>query len=224
MKQKQYAVLGLGRFGGSIATSLYNMGHEVLAIDINEDKVQAYSNAVSQAVQADSTDEKALKALGIRNFSVVVVAIGQDIQASIMASLIVKEMGVKHIVVKAQNDLHGKVLEKIGVDRVVFPERDMGARVAHNLLSPNIIDFIELSPEYSILEFVATKSMVGKSLIELNIRAKYGINIMAIKSGKNKINVAPMATDVVQEDDVLVVVGHKEDLKVFEGKMADDSD
>lgn len=223
MKKQQYAVIGLGRFGGSIASNLYEMGHEVLAIDSCEDKVEQYSNLVTQTVQADSTDEKALRSLGLRNFSVVVVAIGQDIQASIMTSLIVKEMGVKYIVVKAQNELHGKVLEKVGVNRIVHPERDMGARVAHNLLSPNILDFIELSPDYSILEFVSTESMIDKTIVELNIRAKYGINIMAIKSGKNKINVAPMANDIINEGDVLVVVGHNDDLKVFEGKMADDN-
>lgn len=222
VRQNQYAVIGLGRFGGSIAKTLYEMGHEVLAIDSNEDRVQAYANNVTQAVQADSTDEKALRALGIRNFSVVVIAIGQDIQASIMATLIVKEMGVDHIVVKAQNELHGKVLTKIGAHRVVYPERDMGYRVAHNILSPNILDYIELSPDYSILEFVASKSMVNKSILDLNIRAKYGINIMAIKSGNNKINVAPMANDMIREDDVLVVVGHNDDLRVFESKMAED--
>nr|WP_301553541.1 TrkA family potassium uptake protein [Desulfuribacillus stibiiarsenatis] len=218
---KQFAVLGLGRFGSSIAKTLYDMGHEVLAIDNSEEKVQAIANMVTQAVQADSTDEKSLKALGIRNFPCVVIAIGQDIQASIMATLIVKEMGVEHIVVKAQNPLHGKVLEKIGAHRIVYPERDMGYRVAHNLLSPNILDYIELSPDYSILEFVATSSMIGKTIKDLNIRAEFGINIMAIKSEKDAINVAPRAEDLIHEDDVLVVVGHNDDLREFEGKMAE---
>jgi len=220
--KKQCAVIGLGRFGGSIAKTLYEMGHEVLAIDNNEDKIQEYADLVTQAVQADSTDEKTLRSLGLRNFSVVVIAIGQDIQASIMATLIVKEMGIGHIVAKAQNELHGKVLDKIGAHKIVYPERDMGSRVAHNLLSPNILDYIELSPDYSILEFVAVQFMIGKSIKELNIRANYGINVMAIKSNNGKINVAPMADDIIMEGDVLVAVGHKDDLHVFEGRMADD--
>jgi trk system potassium uptake protein len=215
MKKKEFAVIGMGRFGSSVARELTKLGFEVLAIDTHEQRVQEVSNIVTQAVSADCTDEEALKALGIRNFDVVVVAIGQDIQASILTSLILKDLGVPKLVVKAQNELHGKVLKKIGVDKVIFPERDMGMRVAHNLVSPNILDFIELSPDYSIVEIQATSQMIGKSLRDLHIRAQYGCNVMGIRSG-TKMNIAPRAEDLIQREDVLVVVGSNEDLKRFE--------
>ncbi|WP_018130780.1 potassium channel family protein [Effusibacillus pohliae] len=212
---KQYAVIGMGRFGTSVAKTLYEMGYEVLGIDTNKDRIQDAVDFVTHAVTADSTDENALKALGIRNFDVVVVAIGADIQASIMTTLILKELGVKKIVVKAQSELHGKVLEKIGADRVVYPERDMGVRVAHNLISPNILDYIELSPEYSMVEIVANEKMVGKTLAESDIRRKFGCTVMAIKSG-DQINISPMAQDRIKQGDVLVVVGKNEDLQELE--------
>lgn len=213
--KKQFAVIGMGRFGSSVATSLYRLGYEVLAIDKDEDRIEDVLNQVTHAVQADGTDEEALRAIGIRNFDVVVVAIGQDIQASILTSLILKEMGVEMLVVKAQTELHGKVLTKIGADKVIFPERDMGMRVAHHLISPNILDYIELSEDYSIVEIHVTPRIVGKSLRDLGIRAKYGCNVMAIKT-QDRMNIAPRAEDVIQKDDVLVVVGSNEDLRKFE--------
>lgn len=212
---KQFIVIGCGRFGSSVAKTLYKMGNDVLAVDGDEHIVQLISDEVTHAVQADATDENALRALGIRNFDVAVITIGSDIQSSIMATLIVKELGVKYVVAKAQNELHAKVLYKIGADRVVFPERDMGMRVAHNLVSSNILDYIELAPDYSIMEISALEEWVGKSLVEINIRSKYGINIMAIKHGNN-INVSPSAKDIIHAGDVLVVVGNNNDLKKLE--------
>jgi len=212
---KEFAVIGLGRFGSSVARTLYELDYDVMAIDISEDRIQAHINEVTHAVQADSTDEIALKSLGIRNIDVVVVAIGQNIQASILTTLILKELGIETIVVKAQNQLHAKVLYKIGATKVVFPERDMGARVAHNLVTPNILDFIELSDEYSIVEIIASDEMVGKSLVDLNIRARFGCNVMALKN-ENEINVAPSATDVINNEDIMVVIGHNKDLRKFE--------
>ncbi|MDF2725091.1 MAG: potassium uptake system protein [Paenibacillus sp.] len=219
MKTKQYAVIGMGRFGSSVALSLYKIGYEVLAIDSSEQRVQDMSGLVTYAVQADSTDEEALRALGIRNFDVVVVAIGQDIQSSILTTLILKDMGIPLLVVKAQNELHGKVLKKIGADKVIFPERDMGLRVAHHLISPNIIDFIELSDDYSIVELKASPSMVGQTLRQLDVRAKYGCNVMAIKSGE-KMNISPNADDTINEDHVLVVVGQNDQLRQMERAYA----
>lgn len=213
--KKQYAVIGMGRFGSSIATALYRLGYEVLAIDQDEARIEEVLNKVTHAIQADSTDEEALRAIGIRNFNVVVVAIGQDIQASILTSLILKELGVEMLVVKAQTELHGKVLSKIGADKVIFPERDMGLRVAHHLISPNILDYIELSDDYSIVEIHVTPLMVGKNLRELDIRAKYGCNVMAIKTGDH-MNIAPRAEDIIQADDVLIVVGSNDDLRELE--------
>ncbi|WP_138495308.1 potassium channel family protein [Paenibacillus pinistramenti] len=217
MSKKQFAVIGMGRFGFSIAKSLSQMGFDVLAIDANESRTQAVSNIVTHAVSADSTDEEALRALGIRNFDVVVVAIGEDIQASILTTLILKDLGGPIIVAKAQNELHGKVLQKIGADKVIHPERDMGLRVAHHLTSPNIIDYIEISDEYSLLELRATPSMVGKNLIELNVRAKYRCNVMAIKKeGGSKMDISPDAHERLGSEDILIVVGHKEDLMKLE--------
>ena len=213
--KKQYAVIGMGRFGTSVAMSLAKLGFEVLAIDSSEARVQEVAHAVTHAVSADSTDEEALRALGIRNFDVVVVAIGQDIQASILTTLILKDMGVPYTIVKAQNELHGKVLSKIGADKVIFPERDMGLRVAHHLISPNILDFIELSDDYSIAELKAPESMVGKNLKQLDIRARYRCNVMAIKSGE-AMNISPYAEDLIKSGDVLVIVGKNDDLAKLE--------
>ncbi|MEL5900799.1 TrkA family potassium uptake protein, partial [Clostridium sporogenes] len=140
MGRKQFVVIGLGRFGTSVAKTLYTLGNDVLAIDSSEDIVQSIADSVTHSVQIDATDENSLRSLGIRNFDVAVITIGSDIQASTMATLLVKEMGVKYIIAKANTEIHAKVLYKIGADRVVFPERDMGVRVAHNLVSTNILD------------------------------------------------------------------------------------
>lgn len=215
LSKKQFVVIGMGRFGSSVAKTLYEKGYEVLAIDSSEQRIQDVIHHVTHGVQADSTDEDALKALGVRNFDVIVVAIGQDIQSSILTTLILKDMGVPMLIVKAQNELHGKVLDKIGADKVIFPERDMGQRVAHHLISPNILDIIELSDDYSIVELKASERMIGKNLRELDIRARYGCNVMAIKS-KNMMNIAPRAEDTLSRDDILVIVGKNEDLHLFE--------
>lgn len=213
--KKQFAVIGMGRFGASVAEALFNLGYEVLAIDQDESRIEAVLHQVTHAVQADCTDEEALRAIGIRNFDVVVVAIGQDIQSSILTSLILKDMGVKMLVVKAQTELHGKALAKIGVDKVIYPERDMGIRLAHHLISPNVLDYIELSNDHSIVEIHVTPKMVGQSLRELDIRARYGCNVMAIKRNE-RMNIAPHADDKIRADDVLVVIGSNENLRKFE--------
>ena len=221
MSKKQFAIVGMGRFGSSVARTLYNLGFEVLAIDSDEHRTQEVISMVTHAVQADSTDEEALRALGVRNFDVVVVAIGQDIQSSILTTLILKDMGVKMLVAKAQNELHGKVLTKIGADKVIYPERDMGQRVAHNLISPNILDHIELSEDYSIVDIQVGSALVGKNLRQLDIRNKYQCNVMGIKSNNGKMNIAPHAEDLIKEEDVLVVVGKNEDLRAFETTFSD---
>jgi trk system potassium uptake protein TrkA len=221
MQKKQFAIVGMGRFGSSVAKTLYNLGFEVLAIDTDEHRTQEVINMVTHAVQADSTDEEALKALGLRNFDVVVVAIGQDIQSSILTTLILKDMGVKMLVVKAQNELHGKVLTKIGADKVIYPERDMGVRVAHNLISPNILDHIELSDDYSIVDIKVGPGLIGQNLRQLDIRNKYRCNVMGIKSKGGPMNIAPHAEDLIKEDDVLVIVGGNEDLHKFEMIFSD---
>ncbi|NGQ94452.1 TrkA family potassium uptake protein [Brevibacillus sp. SYP-B805] len=212
---KQFAVIGLGRFGSSVARTLFEMDYEVLGIDEDEERVNDAIEHVTHAVVADTTDETALREIGIRNFDVVVVAIGADIQASILTTLQLKELGVKKIVAKAQNERHGQVLYKVGADRVVFPERDMGIRVAHNLISTNVLDFIELAEDYSVAEVVVSNKMVGKTLRQLDVRAQYGVNVIAIKSG-DKFNIAPRPDDVIAANDILVVIGNNMDLKEFE--------
>lgn len=213
--KKQFAIIGMGRFGSSVAKTLSDLGMEVLGIDQDEEKIQDVVNFVTHAVQADSTDEEAMRALGLRNFDVVVVAIGQDIQSSILTTIILKEIGVSTVIVKAQNELHGKVVKKIGADKVIFPERDMGQRVAHHLVSPNILDYIELSEDHSIVELKANHKMIGKNLRQLDIRAKHNCNVIAIKTG-DKMNISPHAEDTIKENDVLVVVGKNKDLQNFE--------
>lgn len=208
---KQFVVLGLGRFGMSVARTLSENSYNVLAIDINEERIQSIADEVTHAVQADATDEEALKTLGVRNFDVAVVSIGDNIHANILSSLILKEMGVPYVVVKAQDTLHGKVLTKVGADRVVYPERDMGVRIAHNLISSNVLDYIEFAPDYSIVEIMATPNMAGKSLADLEFRSRFDINVMAIKRGQN-LNMTPGANDKILEGDVLVVMGENKNI------------
>jgi trk system potassium uptake protein len=218
MVKKEFVVVGLGRFGGSIVRSLSDQGMEVMAIDQDEDKVNEFSSIASHAVVADATDESVLKSLGIRNFDHVIVAIGDDIQSSILTTLMMKEIGVKRITVKAQNDYHEKVLRKIGANQVVHPERDMGRRIAHNIVSNNVLDYLELSDEHSIVEIVANEHLSGNSLIDLDIRAQFGINIVAIKRQKDII-VSPQADEQIREGDILIVIGADTDINRFEKKV-----
>lgn len=218
MKKKQFVVIGLGRFGSSIAKTLYSLGNDVLAIDADEDVIQNIADSVTHAVQADATDENSLRTLGISNFDVAVVTIGSKVQASIMAALLAKDLGVKYILTKAHNELHAKVLKKIGVDRVIFPERDMGVRVAHNLVSTNILDYIELSADYSIAEIASPEEWHGKTLNQLNMRSKYGINIMAIKKN-DEVNILPSADDTVEQGDIIVAIGGIEELNELENEI-----
>lgn len=213
--RKEFAVIGLGRFGGSICKALSEEGLEVMAMDIDEDKVNEYAKIASHAVIGDSTDESVLKNLGLRNFDHVIVAIGENIQASILTTLILKELGVNTITVKAQNDYHEKVLAKIGADHIVHPERDMAKRIAHNIVSNNVLDYLELSDEHSIVEIVANSRLAGNTLLDLDIRAKYGINIVAIKREKEVI-VSPLATEMIQKEDILIVIGSLTDISRFE--------
>ncbi len=212
---KQFAVIGLGRFGASLATTLANMGYDVLAIDNDEDKVEQIMDKVTHAVQTDALDEESLSALGVRNFDVVVVAIGQDMQASILATVMLKELGVPNVVAKARTELHGRVLARVGADKVVFPERDMGVRVARSLVSKSILDQIDLSPDFSIVELVAAPQFVGRTLAETAMRGKYGANVLAIRRG-NDVIISPGANTIIQEGDVLVTIGRTDKLRKLE--------
>lgn len=212
LKNKQFVVFGLGRFGVSVATTLSEAGYEVMAVDKNEEIIQDISSIVTHAVQADATDADTLRSLGIRNFDIAVVAIGRDIQSSIMVTLLLKEMGVAYVVAKASSDLHEKVLEKIGADRIISPEQDMGVRIATNLMSGNIMDYIQLSEEYSVVEIMALPEWKNQTISELNMRVKYGLNIIAIERDK-KIIITPGADFVLRENDILVVVGANEKIQ-----------
>ncbi|MGG4266215.1 potassium channel family protein [Peribacillus simplex] len=214
MGKRQYAVIGLGRFGTSVAHRLYSAGQEVLGIDISKERVENAELSVTHAAIADTTEEETLRSIGIRNFDCVIVAIGIDLQASILTTLLLKELGVKKVIAKALNKNHGQVLTKVGADWVVYPERDMGERVANQLLSPNMLNYIELSKEYNIEEIILPMSMKGKSLRELDLRAKYNISVIAIVSN-GEIIIAPSPDQDVHEKDMLLVVGNKKDLAVF---------
>jgi trk system potassium uptake protein TrkA len=218
MKRTQYAVIGLGRFGSSLAKELIKLGHEVLGIDQDEEAVDDMSEVLTHVVVADSTDEEVLRSLGIRNFDCVIVAIGSDIQASILTAILLKDIGVKQVVTKALSELHGKVLHKIGVDRVIFPERDMGIRVAHQLVSPNLLDYIELSKDYTIAELSVPKRLAGWTLKDLNLRAKYSCSVVAINKKKGVI-IAPTAVDILEEQDIMVIIGTNAQIESFENEV-----
>jgi len=226
---RQFAVIGLGRFGSSVARTLSEKGQEVLGIDRREQVVQDISDLISQAVCVDARDEKAVRALGIQNIDVAIVAIG-DLEASILITLMLKEMGIKEIVAKAMTDDHKTVLEKIGATRIVMPERDMGQRVANALVTPQVLDHIDLSGDSSIVEIVAPDDFVGKSLRSLEVRAKYGVNVIAIKrkskalslkgeaKEREKIVVTPEADEVIKDKDVLVVIGPNKNIEELKKK------
>ncbi len=208
---KQFAVIGLGRFGSSLARALCSAGHEVLAVDMDMGRVQGIMDNVTHALQLDVTNETAVRELGLKNFDVVIISIGSDLEASILATLIAKEAGVKYIVAKVSSESHAKVLSKIGANKIVFPERDMAERIAHNIISSNILDYIELSPEYSIMELAPLEEWKNRSLNQLDMRRRYGVNVLAIKH-EDRINVFPKADDVIEEGDVVVAVGNNDDL------------
>ncbi len=208
---KQYVVIGAGRFGSSVAIQLGSLGEEVMVIDRSEESIQALLEKVTHTVQADATDENALKALGVRNFDVGIVAIGSDIQSSILVTLLLKEQGVPYVIAKAQSEHHAKVLYKIGADRVILPERDMGSRVANSLVSVSFMDMIELATDYSVAEYKPKEKWLNKPLNTLSLPKRYGVSLMAIKRGADIILTIDPET-VIRPSDALILVGHNNDL------------
>ncbi|WP_337814685.1 TrkA family potassium uptake protein [Intestinibacter sp.] len=206
-KDKQYIVIGCGRFGSSVAKKMCQLGNEVMVIDKDEDSIENIAEQVTHTAIVDVTEERDLKSIGLGNFDVVIVAISSDIRASIMVTIMAKEMGVPKIVCKAKDELQAKVLYKIGADKVVFPERDMGIRLAYNLASENILDQINLDPEYSIMEIVTPTNWVGKTIIELNLRAKYDITVLAVKTTSG-LKVMPSPNYKMQEKNILIIIGN----------------
>lgn len=219
--RKQYVVIGLGRFGGSVTKTLCSLGYEVMGIDKDERRVQEYASILTHVYQADSTDDNIMKELGVRNFDHAIVAIGEDLQSSILTTLILKDLGIKYVTAKATSDYHQRVLEGVGADHIVHPERDTGVRVAHQVTSKNMIEFLELSPEHSLVEVIAPSSFGGKTLKTINIRAKYGCSVMAIRRKDNEIIVSPHADELIFEGDMLVMIGKNSDITRFERTFED---
>ena len=214
--KKTYIVIGLGRFGSAVAQRLYELGSEVLAIDLHPELVQKMESKVTCAAVCDTRDEDALRALGVRNYDCAVVAIGSDLAASIVITMNLKELGVPQVVCKAEGDMQKRALEKIGADKVLIPEREAGVKLAQAVTSSSILDFIELSDQYGIAELTLPEAWVGKTIRELNIRAKYGVNIIAVREN-GKINVVPDADEPLPAGCVLVAVGANDKLTRLRG-------
>lgn len=209
---KSYIVIGLGLFGGEIARKLSQLGCEVLAVDRRSDLVNQIANDVTHAVVADGEDKDVLRALGAGNFDCAIIAIGDDLAASVLTAMNLKELGVPYVVCKAHDETHRRVMEKLGVDRVVIPEYEFANKLARSLSAHNVLDYIELSKEYGILEIPAPKSWVDKTILELNVRAKLGVNIIAIRSG-DQTNVSPAASYQILAGDIMVVLGDNKALE-----------
>ena len=205
---RSFLVIGLGRFGAAVARELSALGQEVLALDVDAENVQHIADEVTQAIQGDAQDEAVLRSVGARNFDCCVVAVGADMEASILITMMLKEMGAKKISAKAMTPIHARVLERVGADRVVLPEIDMGQRLAQRLVRTNVVDYIGVSDEFSIVEIHPPKSWVGHSLGQLGVRARHKINVLAIRHGAGgQVDVNPQPDKVIGADDLLIVIG-----------------
>ncbi len=216
--KKQFGVIGLGKFGAAVATHLEELGCTVIALDRDPDLVDDIKDEVSFAEVVEATDPEALAATGIKNCDAVVVAIG-EVQSNILVSLVLEELGVTNIIAKASSEVHGRVLKKIGVKEVVFPEKDMGTRIANKITSSNILDYISIAKEFDIIEFEASKKLSKKSLKELSLRNRFGITVIAIKKGSEVI-VSPDAEEKILEGDSLFLVGKTSDIGKFEREFS----
>ncbi len=217
MAKLSFAVIGLGRFGSAMATTLTELGQDVIGIDGNEERVQKHADLISNIAQLDATDERALRQAGIQEVDVAVISIGENIEASLLVVMLAKELGIPRIIAKAVTPLHGRILERLGVSRVIFPEREMAIRLAHSLVVPNVLDYIELSRDFSIIELPAPPEFVGKSLRQLQLRNRFGLTLIAIKrktgTGDGEItNVGPAADDRIEQGDVLALIGSNDRL------------
>ena len=217
MKQS-FVVIGCGRFGRSVAKTLYSLGQDVLAIDKSLEVVDEIADDVTQSVQADITEEELLRSLGIANYDVAIIGITSNMESSIISTILVKELGVREIICKAKDELQGRILEKVGATRVLYPERDMGEKLANSLASKNIVEFIDLDTSYSIVELFAHRKWVGHTIAELALRSKFGINVIAIK-GSGGVNISPAATDRIRQGDILVVLGENHKLSKIDQRI-----
>ena len=216
---RNFVVIGLGEFGFSVAKTLSELGADVIAIDENSDRVKLIDGFVTKAITLDATNEKAIKSIGISNVDVAIISIGKKLEASILVALILKEMGIKMIVAKAISEIQGRLLAKVGADEVVFPEIESGKRIANSLVSTSIMDFIQLSDDYAVVEIVPPAEFHNKSLSDLGLRQKYNINVIGIKSeDSEKIKILPLAADKIKEGDILIVIGAIGDLEKLKKK------
>lgn len=209
--KKEFVVLGLGAFGRSVAEALADEGCQVMAVDSDAAKVKEIMDKVTYAVTCDLANVEALQSLGVSNFDGAIVAIGGDIEASVLVTILAKECGIKYVIAKAQNDLHAKILHKVGADLVVFPEKETGIRIANNLLGNNLLDAIELSSTFSMAEITAPDDWVGKSLIDLNLRAKRKLNVIGLRRN-GSLNINPDAAEPLKAEDILIIIGKNEEL------------
>lgn len=216
MKRQEYVVFGLGRFGSSVARQLEKNGCKVMAVDNNPDRVSALAEDVTVSMNADISDVNALDELGINNFDGAIIAMGGNLEASILATIWAKEHGVKKVIAKAYNLLQGRILAKVGADKVIYPEREMGVHLANSLVMNSLFDTIELSSEYSIMDIAIQKSWIGKNLKELKLRDKYHVDVIAVKRG-GKMIVTPSADVPFIENDTLMVLGKNDTLKRLAG-------
>lgn len=212
---KSFIVIGLGRFGTAVAEELYSLGHEVLAIDSSESAAQNVAETVTHTIIANAKDEVVLNSIGVRNFDCAIVCM-TDIEDSVMITLMLKELGAKYVIAKARSKQHSKVLERIGADRVVFPEHDMGCRLAQTISSRRAIDFIELSPDYAIVELPLPHAWIGKTLAGVGVRPRFGVNVLAVRRGTTEVHVSLSADFVFQQDDILIVVGGNKEIRKLE--------
>ncbi len=214
---KQFAVIGLGYFGISVASTLRKLGHEVLVIDDSINKVQQAMDEqlATEGLSLDATNLYALQRLGLQGFDAVVIAIGENLQDSILTALNLQELGVKRIIAKASTPAHGKILEKLNVGTVVYPEHNMGERVARSLVRTQILEGFELDPRYSIVEIHASRSLIGMSLKQLDLRARYGIYVMAIKNASRELAIVPSPDVMIQEEDTLLILGENSQIEAF---------
>ena len=212
---KSFVVIGLGRFGTAVAEELYALGHEVLAIDREEGCAQRVSEIVTHTIIADAKDESVLQSIGVRNFDGVIICM-TDIEDSVMIALMLKDMGAKYIIAKSKSKQHSRMLEMIGVDRIVFPEQEMGVRLAQTISSRRALDFIELSPDYAIVELPLPNVWQDKTLAEIGVRKQFGINVLAVRRGEKEIQVSPQAEFLLKHGDVLIVVGKNQNIRKLE--------
>ena len=220
---KQFAVVGLGRFGYAVAKELEKQGKEVFAVDTSEERVEAVKDKVTHAVIADASNEQDFKALGLGEMDCVVVAIGENLPSTIMVCMLAKEAGVPLVVAKASLDIHGKILERVGADQIVYPEADMGKRLAHRLAHQNVIDQINLAGHFQVNAMRVPTAWVGKTIGNLDVRAKYNVSIVAIEPGglAGEILIAPRPSYILQDGDLLSLIGKDQDVAKLEAKFAE---